>query len=138
MRPRGFIGYVARGAPVEHLQQTLHDALAGRLTCSAEVSGGLLRALFHHGTEQGSQPLDETLTQREGQVLQLIGDGFSNKEIANELSISVATVKHYVHHILRKLQLCRRAQAMRRVRQAPWLAVSPPLIRQNKQTERTY
>ncbi|WP_245503419.1 hypothetical protein [Rhizobium leguminosarum] len=71
----GFIGCVERGAPVEHLQQTLHDALAGRLTCSAEVSGGLLRALFHLGTEQGSQPLDETLTQREGQVLQLIGDG---------------------------------------------------------------
>ncbi|WP_376775491.1 response regulator transcription factor [Rhizobium leguminosarum] len=58
---------------------------------------------------------------------------FSNKEIANELSISVAPVKHYVHHILRKLQLCRRAQAMRRVRQAPWLAASPPLVRQNKQ-----
>ncbi|WP_245504020.1 hypothetical protein [Rhizobium leguminosarum] len=42
-------------------------------------------------------------------------------------------MKHYVHHILRKLQLCRRAQAMRRVRQAPWLAASPPLVRQNKQ-----
>ncbi|QWW71201.1 response regulator transcription factor [Rhizobium sp. WYJ-E13] len=124
----GFIGYVDRDASVDHLRQAMHDALAGRLNCSAEVSGGLLRALFNRETDQDADALDQGLTHREGQVLRLIGDGLSNKEIANELSISIATVKHYVHHILRKLQICRRAQAMRRVRQAPWLAASPPII----------
>lgn len=128
----GFIGYVERDASVKHLRRALKDALAGRLTCSAEVSGGLLRALFYREVEPDSHPSPEPLTQREGQVLQLIGDGLSNKEIASELSLSIATVKHHVHHILYKLKLCRRAQAMRRVREAPWLAASPRLDRQDK------
>jgi len=65
--------------------------------------------------------VDIALTRRESEVLELLGRGFSNKEIANELCLSVATVKHHVHHVLEKLQLQRRAQAMRRVRDAPWL-----------------
>jgi NADH:ubiquinone oxidoreductase subunit D len=55
-------------------------------------------------------------------LLELLGRGFSNKEIAGELCLSVATVKHHVHHVLEKLQLQRRAQAMRKVREAPWIA----------------
>jgi DNA-binding NarL/FixJ family response regulator len=126
----GFTGYLERDASVKHLRRTLKDAVAGRLNCSAEVSGGLLRALFHREVEPDSRPLAEALTQREGQVLQLIGDGLSNKEIAGVLSLSIATVKHHVHHILRKLKLYRRAQAMRRVREAPWLATSQRFVRQ--------
>lgn len=59
-------------------------------------------------------------------MLRLIGGGLSNKEIARELSLSVATVKHHVHHILSKLQLTGRMQAMRRVRDQPWMAPSSP------------
>ena len=46
----------------------------------------------------------------------------TNKEIARELGLSVATVKHHVHNVLEKLCLPRRAHAMRRVRERPWLA----------------
>jgi two-component system nitrate/nitrite response regulator NarL len=120
----GFSGYVARNASVEELCRALSDAVAGRLACSAEISGGLLRALFNR---PHAATLDEALTRREGEVLLLIGRGFSNKEIATELSLSIATVKHHVHHILGKLQLPRRAQAMRRVREMPWIAASPSL-----------
>jgi DNA-binding NarL/FixJ family response regulator len=120
----GFVGYIERNASVHHLRRTLTDAVAGRLTCSAEISGGLLRALFERGSCGSADKFSEALTRREGEVLQLIGDGLSNKEIATELSLSVATVKHHVHHILTKLKLVRRAQAMRRVREAPWLATS--------------
>jgi len=55
-------------------------------------------------------------------VLELLGRGSSNKEIGDELCLSVATVKHHVHHVLEKLKLRRRAQAMRLVRDAPWIA----------------
>jgi two-component system, NarL family, nitrate/nitrite response regulator NarL len=54
-------------------------------------------------------------------VLGLLGRGLSNKEIGDELCVSVATAKHHVHHVLEKLKLPRRAQAMRLVRDAPWL-----------------
>lgn len=118
----GFSGYVARSASIDELCGALGDIMAGRLTCSAEISGGLLRALFR--MEQPARS-EETLTQREGEVLRLIGRGLSNKEIARDLSLSVSTVKHHVHHVLEKLQLPRRAQAMRRVRETPWIAASP-------------
>jgi DNA-binding NarL/FixJ family response regulator len=120
----GFCGYVDRNASVDNLCRALSDACVGRLNCSAEISGGLLRALFDRANNEGSLGITAALTNREGEVLQLIGTGLSNKEIATELSISVATVKHHVHHVLHKLNLPRRAQAMRRVREQPWIAAS--------------
>jgi DNA-binding NarL/FixJ family response regulator len=120
----GFGGYVDRNASVEQLCGALSDARAGRLNCSAEISSGLLRALFARTGEEESAEISEALTAREGEVLNLIGYGMSNKEIANELSVSIATIKHHVHHVLLKLKLARRAQAMRRVREQPWIAIS--------------
>jgi DNA-binding NarL/FixJ family response regulator len=124
----GFSGYVDRNASIEGLCQALSNASSGRLACSAEISGGLLRALF--GLERRANPMElgEALTRREGEVLQLIGQGLSNKEIARHLRLSLATVKHHVHHILQKLKLPRRAQAMRRVRETPWIASSAPSL----------
>ena len=80
-----------------------------------------MRALFRSDPKSEESDSDPPLTRRESEVLELLGRGFSNKEIANELCLSVATVKHHVHHVLEKMQLERRAQAMRRVRDAPWL-----------------
>lgn len=121
----GFSGYVDRDASIGDLCQALSDAIAGRLACSPEISSGLLRALFHMEPHSRAVDLDEALTRREGEVLRLIGHGLSNKEIARDLSMSVATVKHHVHHVLQKLKLPRRSLAMRRVREAPWIALSP-------------
>ena len=118
----GFVGYVARDATIDSLCSALSEIVAGRLTCPSEISGGLLRALF--GKEHLSEiPVPELpLTRRESEVLSLLGRGLSNKEIGSELCLSVATVKHHVHHVLGKLKLSRRAQAMRRFRDAPWIA----------------
>jgi DNA-binding NarL/FixJ family response regulator len=121
----GFASYVARNASIDALCDALKDVVGGRLTCPPEISGGLLRALFFPRSENfDASDVDFELTRRESEVLGFLGRGFSNKEIASELCLSVATVKHHVHHILEKLKLQRRAQAMRRVRDAPWL-VSP-------------
>lgn len=117
----GFAGYVARDASIDALCKALSEIVAGRLACPPEISGGLLRALFRREPRSDETNVDLALTRRESEVLELLGRGFSNKEIANELCLSVATVKHHVHHVLEKLQLQRRAQAMRRVRDAPWL-----------------
>ena len=130
----GFTGYLAREMPIEALCDALTNVVAGRLACSAEISCGLLRALFQMEDKPilapGQQPgIDPALTRREAEVLRLIGEARSNKEIARELCISLATVKHHVHNLLEKLQLQGRAQALRRVRDAPWLAPSPPVGR---------
>ena len=121
----GFAGYVTRDASVESLLDAVFDAIAGRLACPSEISAGLLRALFRTAPEPQHSPESDSLTRREGDVLHLLGQGLSNKEIARELNLSVATIKHHVHNILGKLHLQRRAQAMRQVRDVPWLAARP-------------
>jgi DNA-binding NarL/FixJ family response regulator len=118
----GFAGYVARDASVDVLCGTLAEIAAGRLACPPEISGSLLRALFHDANRDPESQLDPALTRRESEVLELLGRGLSNKEIGSELCLSVATVKHHVHHVLEKLKLPCRAQAMRRFRDAPWIA----------------
>jgi two-component system, NarL family, nitrate/nitrite response regulator NarL len=121
----GFTGYVARDASTDAMCSALADVVAGKLACPAEISGGLLRALFH--AERSEEPAAASmLTCREGQVLCLLGQGLSNKEIARELCVSVATVKHHVHQVFDKLKFQRRSQAMRWVRDAPRLAALRP------------
>jgi two-component system, NarL family, nitrate/nitrite response regulator NarL len=118
----GFTGYVSRDASIDALCRAIADVRAGRLAASPEISGSLLRALFQDDRTSGAPDVDVVLTRRECEVLALLGQGLSNKEIGNELCLSVATVKHHVHHVLEKLQLPRRAMAMRKVRETPWLA----------------
>jgi DNA-binding NarL/FixJ family response regulator len=118
----GFSGYVPRDASVDALIKALCDVIQGRVACSAEISGGLLRALFRVESSTHDALAIEPLTRRESDVLHLIGEGLSNKEIARRLCVSVATVKHHVHSVLNKLRLARRAQAMRLVRDSPWVA----------------
>lgn len=122
----GFAGYVARDASVNTLCKALSEIVAGRLACPPDISGSLLRALFREAPQPEENEL--ALTRRESEVLQLLGQGLTNKEIGCQLFLSVATVKHHVHHILEKLKLSGRAQAMRRVRNAPWIAPVSPVV----------
>ncbi|MFP3643352.1 LuxR C-terminal-related transcriptional regulator [Paraburkholderia sp. SIMBA_054] len=126
----GFSGYIPRHATIGALRQAMIDAVSGCLACPGEISAGLMKALFRMSPATDGFDQNAALTAREGDVLRLIGKGFSNKEIARDLQLSVATVKHHVHGIFSKLNITRRADAMRRVRDAPWiasaLARSPP------------
>jgi two-component system nitrate/nitrite response regulator NarL len=117
----GFAGYVSRDASLDALCISLTNIVNGRLECPPEISSSLFRALFRRDSPSPQEPADANLTRREGEVLELLGRGLSNKEIGNELCLSVATVKHHVHNVLEKLKLRKRAQAMRRFHDAPWM-----------------
>jgi DNA-binding NarL/FixJ family response regulator len=93
-----------------------------------------MRALFRPVTRESAPTQEELLTRREEQVLQLLGAGLSNKEIARELNLSVATVKHHVHHILAKMNLAGRIQVMRKLREQPW---TPNVVTLAKRTRKT-
>jgi LuxR family transcriptional regulator, maltose regulon positive regulatory protein len=89
--------------------------------------GGLVMtwsAAFRKARSASSLAISESLTARERSVLQLIGRGFSNKEIARELSIGPETVKSHVRHIFIKLGVERRTQALVQARLLGLLA--PP------------
>lgn len=69
------------------------------------------------GERQGSSPLIEPLTERELELLSLVADGQSNKEIAQELFVAVGTVKKHLNNIFGKLNVSNRTQAVARARE---------------------
>jgi two-component system, NarL family, nitrate/nitrite response regulator NarL len=117
----GFAGYVTRDGTVAELVQTIRAAARGEFSCPPHIAGGLVRRLAVLATDSRQPAWQPRLTVRERQIVQLIDQGLSNKEIARLLTIQVATVKNHVHNILEKLGVRRRADvaATVRPRQAP-------------------
>jgi len=107
----GISGYVPREASLEELVTTLQRVAAGEMPCSARVAAALANRLASVAAQLEAGSPTASLTSREREVLALVGDGLSNKEIGTRLCIEVATVKNHVHNILEKLRVGRRGQA---------------------------
>ncbi len=107
----GADGYLLKDLRPEDLFSMLEEALAGEPVVSPGMARRVFRAFVdqaHRWTTQADA--NPQLTQREMEVLELAGEGASNKEIANALVISLGTVKNHIHNILDKLSLKNRAQ----------------------------
>ena len=108
----GAMGYLLKDIPPDDLADALREAHQGK----AQLHPDIARKLMAHvqepdsATNAMSSAVDD-LTDREFEVLQHIGRGLSNREIANELSISHMTVKTHVSNLLSKLHLADRTQA---------------------------
>jgi DNA-binding NarL/FixJ family response regulator len=109
----GANGYLLKNVRPEQLFEDLRGVMRGEAPIAPAVATRLLEALRTGGLPARTQPApeDTVLTRRESEVLQLVADGLSNKEIANELSITEGTVKNHVHNSLEKLHLTNRVQA---------------------------
>jgi DNA-binding NarL/FixJ family response regulator len=103
----GAAGYLLKNAEPQELARAVRAAHAGEALLDPVVAARLVEALAAAGEEQ---PLDR-LTPREREVLQLIGRGLPNKQIARELDLSERTVKTHVGHVLGKLGVADRTQA---------------------------
>jgi len=108
-------GWVERGASRQELAAALPPLHAERTRAAPGVLARLLERIetLTRSRPSAPQPLAE-LTDREHEVLELVADGLTNKEIASRLGLAAATVKNHVHSILRKLGVTRRAEAVRR------------------------
>ncbi|MFC9032203.1 response regulator [Streptomyces arboris] len=103
----GASGYVYKDVDPDALAGAIRSVHAGHVLLQPEVAGALLaQDDAGSGTGRGS-----TLTEREREVLGLIADGRSNREIARTLVLSEKTVKTHVSNILMKLDLADRTQA---------------------------
>ncbi|MEW1612056.1 MULTISPECIES: response regulator transcription factor [unclassified Streptomyces] len=103
----GASGYVYKDVDPDALAGAIRSVHAGHVLLQPEVAGALLtQDDAGSGTGRGS-----TLTEREREVLGLIADGRSNREIARALVLSEKTVKTHVSNILMKLDLADRTQA---------------------------
>jgi two-component system, NarL family, nitrate/nitrite response regulator NarL len=100
-----------RGSPAE-LAGILQAVHRRENICSPRIAGTLLRCL-RSLLREGRPPEGRSrLTHRERDVLSLMGDGMSNKEIAHELGLQLPTVKNHIHSIFEKLEVRSRAMAV--------------------------
>lgn len=102
----GAIGYLLKGASMDELAAAIRSAHAGKPTLAAEAVQALTQA-----ARSGPKPGDD-LSPREREVLTLLVAGKSNREIADELIISLPTTKRHVSNILSKLEVANRAEAV--------------------------
>ena len=101
----GAIGYLLKDTRADELCRAIKAAAAGQVQLAPQVAERLMRELF--APEQSA----DSLTERETDVLRLLAQGKSNKEISRTLHIAEQTAKTHVSHILEKLSLSSRTQA---------------------------
>jgi DNA-binding NarL/FixJ family response regulator len=110
----GALGYVLKSTAMETLIPTLRRVMRGEAALSGMMAVRILDAFRELSEQAANCPLDEempVLTPREQEVLRRVADGAMDREIADQLSISLSTVKTHVRNILAKLQATSRHQA---------------------------
>ena len=104
----GAYGYLLKDTSPDELVQTIRSVYSEKLTLPKEFSHVLLGKKVEISKEPASQ---NDLTQRELDVLKYIAQGMSNKQIAQELTVSITTIRTHVSNIMQKLNLENRTQA---------------------------
>ena len=107
----GTLAFVPQTASLQELLGCLDLALRGESHHSAGYTASLIRRLRTVGRRAPADGESMRLTSREREIVVLIDQGCSNKDIARRLGIEVATVKNHVHNILEKLHARRRSEA---------------------------
>lgn len=114
----GARGYLLKRSAAEDLVRAIRAVVAGGVYLDPAVAG---KALPGGGPRGAASPDAEPLSQREEDVLRLVAQGFTNKEIATRLGVSVKTVETYKARAAEKLGLRTRAEIVRYGVQHGWL-----------------
>ncbi len=104
----GALGYLLKDSALEELVQGIRRVYHREPSLHPTIARRLLHRLSNHSERESAS---DSLTEREVEVLQLVAQGRSNREIAAQLTISETTVRGHVSNILTKLHLSSRTQA---------------------------
>lgn len=108
-RKAGVRGYLLKDSPIEELVSAIRVIMDGKRIYAPELVD------FVYEDESGNP-----LTERESQVLELVAEGKTTKEIAAELYLTAGTVRNYISTILEKLNVGNRIEAIARFREKGW------------------
>ena len=98
----GAAGYLLKSATFKEITEGIQTVMDGGATLDPEVARFIINML--RGQPKLTQP-DKALSEREMEILELIGKGLAKKEIATRLDISITTVAYHVQHIYEKLEV---------------------------------
>ena len=108
-RKAGVRGYLLKDSPIEELVNSIRIIMDGRRIYASELVDFVYE-----------EDIENPLTERESQVLELVAEGKTTKEIASELFLSAGTVRNYISTILDKLGVGNRIEAIQRFRDKGW------------------
>ena len=112
----GVSGFILKEAAVQEFLKTIRTVAEGEKVLPPHMAGSLFSQIVErvvNGTPKKSLMQAVRMTKRERQVIELIADGLTNKEIGQRLHLSPYTVKSHVHNILEKMALHTRVQLAR-------------------------
>jgi two-component system, NarL family, nitrate/nitrite response regulator NarL len=110
----GAHGYLLKDLRPEQLFERIRSVMRNETPLSPAIAGRLLQEIRSGATKRSSSaasPEEPAITPRELEILQLVAEGMSNKEIGKRLYITEGTVKNHVHNALEKLHMKNRIQA---------------------------
>jgi two-component system NarL family response regulator len=111
----GASGYIRKDSSLKEFLEVIRLAQKGEAQVSTKIAGAMMERLSNlarmFSAVEHKMDTDARLTSRELQVLQFIGEGLTNQEIASRLVLEVGTVKNHVHSILEKLNVSNRDEA---------------------------
>lgn len=111
----GAAGYVLKEDSLDDMIETIRAAEEGEVFVSPKIAAAMMERLSDlaqlFSDVENSVTDDADLTDRELEVLELIGEGLTNQQISERLVIEVGTVKNHVHSILEKLNVSTRGEA---------------------------
>ena len=108
----GVAGFILKDATFEDFVGTIRSVADGARVLPPRMTGSLFSQIANAALQRGVSVALEAvrMTQREREVIELIGAGMSNKEIATQLNITTDTVKSHVRNVMEKLALHTRLQ----------------------------
>jgi len=108
----GAAGYIPTTTGLDEVVRFIECIIRGEQICSAVIASRLIRWVgsYPQVAQEQRLHLETGLTLRENEIMRMIAEGLSNKEIARRLKIELSTTKSHVHNLLAKLGLQRRGQ----------------------------
>jgi len=111
----GASGYILKRTAGETLIDAIKELLKGGAPMSSDIARKVVNSFQETRTQKTKYP---ELTNKENEILDLLADGYGNKEIADRLYVSVNTVRTHIYHIYEKLHVHNRIEALNKIKKA--------------------